>query len=261
MVDVKLNGTELIPILSGGLCSEPDGFTASFDKDFSYIITDSQEGIDFAFDNSIGYVFLENDEPANTVNAQCIIQGLMEVDYDFIHKMYQRRHNIPWTILSTKRLTLREMTVNDVDRMYEIYAGEGIADYIEPLFADRMEEIEYTKDYIKNVYEFCGYGLWLVVENSTGRVVGRAGIVNREGYDDAELAYVIERDRQRMHYALEVCQAIIDYAREYLCMKALNCFVQVDNTASVSLCERLGFEYMEEVYVLKRRTGRYRIEL
>ena len=52
-------------------------------------------------------------------------------------------------ILKTDRLTLREIRVEDVDRLYEIYEGPGITDFIEPLYEDRDEEIVYTRDYIK----------------------------------------------------------------------------------------------------------------
>ena len=37
-------------------------------------------------------------------------------------------------ILTTDRLILREIRVEDVDRLYEIYEGPGITDFIELLY-------------------------------------------------------------------------------------------------------------------------------
>ena len=165
----------------------------------------------------------------------------------------------PKIILTTDRLTLREITVDDIDRLYEIYAAPGITDFIEPLYEDRDEEIVYTKDYIKYQYGFYGYGLWIVVENDTGRIVGRAGLTNRAGYLEAELAYVIEKERQGRGYATEALKAILSYARDELYLESLNCFVIPGNDISIRLCEKLGFEYLEDVMIGNDLMHRYHI--
>lgn len=164
-------------------------------------------------------------------------------------------------ILKTDRLTLREITVDDVDRLYEIYEGPGITDFIEPLYEDRDEEIVYTKDYIKYQYGFYGYGLWIVVENETGRIVGRAGITNRAGYLEAELAYVIEKDRQGLGYAQEVLRAVISYARDELFLTSLNCFIKPGNDISVHICNKLGFKFIEDAVIGDEILHRYYLPL
>lgn len=247
LADVKTAGTDLIPFLIPSDEEKAMQALATMDREQAYILTDCSEGAALARQNDVGYIYCDingNAEP--DTGSQCIIQGFDEINADFILKMYQRFKHLPWTILSTDRLILREMTVEDVDRLYEIYDGEGITDHTEPLYEDRQQEIEYTKDYIKNMYEFCGYGLWLVVEKDGGRVVGRAGITGREGYDEAELGYVIEKERQRRGYALEACRAVIGYAGDVLEMKGLNCFVRPGNEASVKLCKLLGFKHLED---------------
>ncbi len=164
-------------------------------------------------------------------------------------------------ILKTDRLTLREIRVEDVDRLYEIYEGPGITDFIEPLYEDRDEEIVYTRDYIKYQYGFYGYGLWIVTENDTGRIVGRAGLTNRPGYLEAELAYVIEKDRQGRGYAKEALKAIVSYARDELYLESLNCFVIPGNDISIHLCKKLGFEYLEDVDLDGIIMHRYHLDL
>lgn len=270
LTDVKMAGIELIPFLIPSDEERAGEMLAGMDREHAYILTDCGEGAGLSRRYDVGFLYCDisgngdrnlqdteytqegSDEEGfskvseNAAGAQCVICGFDEINADFIIKMYQRYHHLPWTILSTERLILREMTVDDVDRLYEIYDGEGITDHTEPLYEDRQQEIEYTKDYIKNMYEFCGYGLWLVVEKEGGRVVGRAGITGREGYDEAELGYVIEKERQRRGYALEACRAVIGYAKDVLEMKGLNCFVRPGNEASVKLCKLLGFEYIED---------------
>ncbi|MCR5507364.1 MAG: GNAT family N-acetyltransferase [Lachnospiraceae bacterium] len=275
LADVMMTGTTLVPVTVTG-DAEPSEGTVTYgllplepaifhealsngNPEHSFILTDCDRGVSLAGSYRIGYCFCDirpdegDAEPDIRLHydegnaPRCVIQGFDEIDADFIIKMYERSRHLPWTILKTDRLILREMTVADVDRLYEIYEGDGITKYMEPLYEDRAREVEYTKDYIRNMYEFCGYGLWLVIEKDTCRIVGRAGVTGREGYDDAELGYVIEKDRQGIGYATEACSAIIGYARDVLGMKSLNCFVQPGNDISVRLCERLGFKYNEDV--------------
>lgn len=238
---------------------EVPGDFSTEDYRYSYVITDCSEGVIYAHDNNCGFIFYETDSEAafKVRSAQCIIQSFEGVDAEFVIKMYERFHNIPWTILTTKRLTLREITVNDIDRLYEIYADPSITKYTEPLFEDRDEELAYTRDYIENVYPFFNYGMWIVVENATGRIVGRAGIVNRDGYEEAEIGFIIEKERQRRGYALEICSAIIEYAKEELSMKGLNCFIHPENEASINLAGRLCFEYMDEALLDGVKHSRY----
>ncbi|MBR4718734.1 MAG: GNAT family N-acetyltransferase [Lachnospiraceae bacterium] len=283
LADVKLSGIELVPIVVSGNDTEAgDGKSGHMlvldeqklrealsddNRKCSYFLTDCMEGIDLAVQYKTGYVFYDTDVrdiPYTTDGdrgPQCIIQGFDEINADFFIKMHQRFNRLPWTVLTTERLLLREMTPEDVDRLYEIYAGEGITRYTEPLYEDKQQEIEYTKEYIKNMYEFCGYGLWLVVEKDTGRIVGRAGITGREGFDEAELGYVIEKERQRRGYAAEACRAIVDYAGKVLGMKGLNCFVYPENIPSVKLCKLIGFEYMENTVINGTEMHRYHLAL
>jgi RimJ/RimL family protein N-acetyltransferase len=253
LLDVRESGMEVRRQTDAG----------SVDPGCSYVVTDNEKGVLFARSSNTGYVFYESpgNESAPVNDAECIIQGFDEIDADFLTKMYERHRHLPWTILCTDRLKLREMTVEDVDRLYEIYKEPSITKYTEALYADRDREIEYTKAYIRNQYEFCGFGLWIAEELKGGRIVGRAGITCREGYEEAELGYIIEKDRQNRGYATEACRAIVRYADEELGMRGLNCFIQPENEISVRLCGRLGFEYLEDVELNGESFLRYHIEL
>ncbi len=276
LLDVKAAGIRIMPLLySDGHLIGQEGddeaaavlgnILAGEDRRSAFMVTDNDEGVAMADRYGVGYVYVETDRAHGTGSgAVCIIQGFDEITADFLIKMYERYHHLPWMILETERLILREMTVDDVDRLYEIYEGPGITDFTEPLYKDRQEEIEYTKDYIRNMYEFCGYGLWLVIEKDgtkEGRIVGRAGITGREGYEEAELGYVIEASRQRRGYAAEACRAIVSYARDVLDMSGLNCFVYPGNEASVKLCKLIGFEYLEDVKISGKDMIRYHLDL
>lgn len=183
----------------------------------------------------------ENNRGESFPGAFYAVENPEEMDRKSYDLAYRRLAGLPWEILATERLIVRETTVEDVDSFYRIYAEPSITEYMENLLADRDEEIAYTKDYIEKVYAFYGYGMWTVLEKESGEVVGRAGITWREGYQLPELGFVFGVPWQGRGYVWEVCRAILVYAREELLMKRVQTLVRPGNERSLRLCEKLGF--------------------
>lgn len=176
-----------------------------------------------------------------------VMEGLESLEYSYLCEVYQRLAGLPWDILETKHLKVRESTVEDVEEFYRIYREPSITCYMENLFQEPEQEKAYMKNYIRQVYDFYGYGLWTVLLKETGQVIGRAGLSVREGYSLPELGYVIEVAQQRKGYAYEVCRAILKYAGDKLKFERVQALVKAENRASVSLLKKLGFRYRKDV--------------
>ncbi|MBD5444370.1 MAG: GNAT family N-acetyltransferase [Lachnospiraceae bacterium] len=189
----------------------------------------------------------DNNRDKNFSYAEYAIENIDEIEYESLKLAYQRLTGQPWTILETERCIIRESTVADVDSFYEIYAEPSITQYMENLYPDKDEEIAYIKDYIKNVYAFYGYGLWTILDKTCKKVIGRAGINWREGFDIPELGFVIAVPFQRQGYAYEICNAIIEYGHKELGFTAFQVLIMEENKISKALCEKLGFAYVEKV--------------
>lgn len=190
--------------------------------------------------------------------ADILIEGFEEVDFFFLERIYQRKHGIPWRVIETERCYLREMTLEDLDELYEIYGEEGIADYIEPLY-ERQEEEIYTKAYIQNMYGYYGYGMWLVFDRFTDKMIGRAGLNNQEieGEIILEMGYLIRNGYQNQGYATEVCKAILDYAAEALEFPCVYCLVDSENEKSICFLHKMKFEAAGEVFLQGKKMKRY----
>ena len=207
---------------------------------------------------AVGYVNprLQAQKLAGAVMA---VEGFEEVDFYFLERMYQRFHGIPWTVIETERCILREMTVEDLDGLYQLYQGKSIARYMDGLYEDRKKEEEYTKAYIKNMYAFYGYGMWIAVEKPTGRMIGRAGLGNREiqGKPSLELGYLVGEEFQNQGFATELCQGILQFAKEGTEFEEIHCLIEKENEISVHLAEKLGFIWQEEIKIQGRIMQRY----
>ena len=212
-------------------------------------ITDNPLCHKYLRDNTLPVIVYlhDNNRDKNFSYAEYAIENIDEIEYESLKLAYQRLTGQPWTILETDRCIIRESTVDDVNSFYEIYAEPSITQYMENLYPDRDEEIAYIKDYIKNVYAFYGYGMWTVLDKAGNKVIGRAGINWREGFDIPELGFVIAVPFQRQGYAYEICRAIIEYGHKELGFTTFQVLIMEENKISKMLCEKLKFAYVEKV--------------
>lgn len=196
----------------------------------------------------IGYEVPDFSKQMPLSNVDMLLLGLEEVDTEFLLRTFQRKHHLPWRILETKRCYLREITLDDMDDLFDLYNKKGISDYIEPLY-ERQEEEEYQRAYIENMYGYYGYGMWLVKGKDTHQLIGRAGIDYRKLLDEEiiEMGYVIAPEYQRQGYAYEVCQAIMAWVKNNLEFRRIDCLVEPGNEASLGLLHKLGFQETEKI--------------
>ncbi len=234
--------------------------TRSFKPEECLVIADCEETVRQAQEWGmavLGY------EPTNgqrmTESLPIIVEGFEEVDYDFLERVYQRHHHLPWTVIETRRCLLREITLDDLDRLYELYRPAEITFFMEGLKEKRKEEEEYTKAYIENMYRFYGYGMWVVIDKASGELIGRAGIDHLEVEDEVqpEMGYMIGVDYQRQGYATEVCQGVVEYIKEATEFTAVYCLIQKENNISIHLAEKLGFHWDKNVLCNGKEMQRY----
>ena len=144
--------------------------------------------------------------------------------------------------------------------VFALYGDGEIDKYTDSLYPYE-EEKELQRAYIENMYRYFGYGLWLVFSKDTGALIGRAGLEHREYHDEIELdlGYVIGTNYQRQGFATEVCEAIIEYAKENTGFERINVMIKDENLASKKLAQKLGFLHVEDLETEKGCFCRYAI--
>ena len=182
--------------------------------------------------------------------ANYIWQGSDETDWPddaWIYRVWQRYMHLPWLIAETKRLVIRESVMEDLSCFQKFYEEERDNPDVQPLSGE-----EQLRSYIATRYPFFEYGLWTIVEKSTGRVLGRTGIEELpEGYGslsgEPELSYLIGKEYRGKGYAAEACQAILHYGTEELGMKRICVRTSAENLPSQKLAEQLGLLKVESI--------------
>lgn len=168
---------------------------------------------------------------------------------EYFERVFRRYADLPWSILETERLYVRESCEEDVEAFYTIYKDTEVTRYTEGLYEHALSERAYIREYMEKVYAYFEFGIWTVVLKERGEIIGRAGLSIREGFEEPELGYVFGIPWQGKGLAREACEAILKYAKEELEITKLQVLIQPGNEASVKLAQRLGFQKIDEAEV------------
>ncbi len=175
-------------------------------------------------------------------------EGLQEIDYAYLLRVYERVNGIAHTVCETARLRIREIRTNDIDDIYRLYEDTDSVAYMERPQPNREEEEAYLARYIATVYAYSDYGSWVVEEKASGAIVGRVTLNYCEGFAGLELGYLIHASYRKRGYATEACNALVSYARKRGEFMRIRITTHCENEAAIALARRLGFTEADEIW-------------
>ena len=151
------------------------------------------------------------------------------------------------TIFETERLIIRKVKSEDVGELLEIYCKpENMCFISSGKYNWTKEELfeKYTKT--NKDYEF-GFGIFVVEQKGTGKIIGEAGLFNSfKDQKKLELGYIIDSTYWRNGLGKETCNGLIDYAFLKLNVRALIARMYAKNNSSVRLSEKCGMTRIED---------------
>lgn len=146
------------------------------------------------------------------------------------------RTEIP--IVETERLLLRPFTVDDVPRWADIITDEETGRYIGGPYA-RDDAFRSIATYLGH-WDLRGYGQWAVCLRSGGRMLGRCGLWNPDGWPELEVGWTIDRSLWGNGYATEAGRAAMEWGFSELGLTRLASVIARENERSRRVAERLG---------------------
>ena len=164
--------------------------------------------------------------------------------------------------METKRLILREYTMDDFDELYKIISDPETMQYY-PAPYDEAGTNRWLEWSIQNYREH-GFGWWAVVSKETGELMGDCGITLQviNGEVLPEIGYHLDKKFWRQGYGTEAALAVRDWAFENTEYTHLYSYMTQKNTGSYLLAEAIGMKRVEEfsdekygdmyVYVISR---------
>jgi RimJ/RimL family protein N-acetyltransferase len=89
-------------------------------------------------------------------------------------------------------------------------------------------------------WQLRGYGVWVLEPLGKDQLIGRAGLFHPEGWDEAELNWMIAPSLRGQGLAVEAAQAVRDFAFDTLGLPSLISLVRPDNIASSRVALKAG---------------------
>lgn len=143
-------------------------------------------------------------------------------------------------MIETERLSLRQLTMDDLDPLYRILSDpESMRHYPAPF--TREKAVQWIEWNLEN-YAAHGFGLWAVMHKAGNRFLGDCGITMQhiDGEMVPEIGYHIDRAHTGHGYATEAARACRDYAFDVLGMETVYSYMKETNLPSQRVAEKNG---------------------
>lgn len=141
--------------------------------------------------------------------------------------------------LETERLVMRMWRESDFDEYAELCADPEVMRFLGGKVFDRTEAWRQMASMIGHWY-LRGYGIWAVEEKESGRLAGRIGCINPEGWPGFEVGWTLRREFWGKGYATEAARRALEYGFHELDRPHIISLIHPENRASIRVAERLG---------------------
>ncbi len=148
----------------------------------------------------------------------------------------------------TERLRLRSFRAGDFEEYVELVGHPLVARHVgdgTPL--DRTAAWRHLAMVLGH-WILRGCGMWAVEHD--GRMIGRVGLLNPDGWPALELAWALHPGVWNRGLATEAAAAAMDWAFDAYGANRLISMVRPDNAASIRVAEKLGMEQEERLVLL-----------
>ena len=166
------------------------------------------------------------------------------------------------TVLETPRLILRKFREDDLDELCSLYADRDIRRYSPDGVLNRAQTKEELDWYLHGGYP--GHpelGLWATIHRSTGRFIGRCGLIpwTIDDKPEIETAYLLAREFWRQGLGAEAAGALIRHGFAKLGLTRLIALINSMNLASIRTAEKVGFCFERAVEIEGTKTQLYSV--
>jgi RimJ/RimL family protein N-acetyltransferase len=141
--------------------------------------------------------------------------------------------------LESERLTLRMFREADFEQYFAICSDTEVMRFLGGKAFTRLETWRHIA-FIMGHWQMRGYGHWAVEEKETGKLVGRIGFLNPEGWPGFELGWTLGREFWGKGYATEGARRALAYGFNELDRPHIISLIHPDNRNSIKVAERLG---------------------
>jgi RimJ/RimL family protein N-acetyltransferase len=140
-------------------------------------------------------------------------------------------------VIETERLILRPLAPADVDELVALGEDPEVARFVGALGRAEAEERVRAAE---REWAERGHGMFAVLDRTSGRFRGRAGLKHWPQFDETEVGWVLRRDAWGRGYATEAGRACLEWGFANLPAPYFTAMIHPDNALSIRVAGRLG---------------------
>ena len=142
--------------------------------------------------------------------------------------------------LRTERLLMRGFREEDLEALAEISADSEVTRWVGDPDGLSREDTWRRMAYFVGHWELRGFGQWALFERDSGLLVGRAGLLQPDGWPGLEVGWLVARPHWGRGFAPEAGRASLDWARDALGADHVISLIEPHNERSARVAEKLG---------------------
>lgn len=148
----------------------------------------------------------------------------------------------PFPVLTTERLVLREMSMDDTEPYFIIRANEEMNKYIPNARPKNHEETQAIIERMRSYARDNKSVAWTIADKATNQMVGSMCLWTMQGTEDSwEVGYAILTEHQNKGLMSEALQATVKYGFEVMNLPMIHAYTHKDNASSRRMLEKNGF--------------------
>jgi len=150
-------------------------------------------------------------------------------------------------VLETERLCIRKITDIDAQDLSKVLADPTVMKYSTVGVHSEKQVLEYITNCQKQ-YDLNGYGHWAIYDSQTLEFIGVCGL-NKHEIDSDEVIHINYRlaaNKQGKGYAVESTLGVLNFAKHSLKLEFIHALIEPENTSSVKVINRTGFEFIKD---------------
>ena len=153
----------------------------------------------------------------------------------------------PFPILTTERLTLRQLVLNDEQEIFTLRSDSEINKYLDRQISNTIDD---ARNFINKVNENINKSdslYWAITLRDKNILAGTICLLSfSDENDKCEIGYELLTNFQGQGIMKEAVAKVIDYAFNTIKVKKIEAFLHKDNLSSIKLLEKFSFRNSNE---------------
>ncbi|MFY8180752.1 MAG: GNAT family N-acetyltransferase [Flavobacterium sp.] len=144
-------------------------------------------------------------------------------------------------IITTERLTLRSLAIDDYKAVYELRSDAKINKFLDRQPCKSIEEAKSFINIINENIDKGGTYYWAITLNETKQLVGTICLFDFTNEKSCEIGYELRTKFQGQGIMQEAVKNVIDFVFDTLKLKKILAFTHFENQKSTNLLSKLNF--------------------